>query len=111
MAALLSGFVCLSVGARAAGTVTTQLPGPTAMILTTDQLVTGDDCFFVATGITDGDLMSGVRYRSGGCTTDSLVPTLSRDSTTLPQRSKRWVVTWSLVLLGVAPPASVHPSA
>ncbi|HRI96027.1 MAG TPA: class II fructose-bisphosphatase [Nocardioides sp.] len=42
-------------------------------ILTTDQLVTGDDCFFVATGITDGDLMSGVRYRSGGCTTDSLV--------------------------------------
>ncbi|WP_205471343.1 class II fructose-bisphosphatase [Nocardioides sp. SYSU D00038] len=43
-------------------------------ILTTDQLVTGDDCFFVATGITDGDLMHGVRYRAGGgCTTESLV--------------------------------------
>ncbi len=42
-------------------------------ILTTDELVTGDDCFFVATGITDGDLMHGVRYRAGGCTTDSLV--------------------------------------
>ena len=42
-------------------------------MLTTDELVTGDDCFFVATGITDGDLMSGVRYRAGGCTTDSLV--------------------------------------
>ena len=28
-------------------------------ILTTDQLVTGDDCFFVATGITDGELMQG----------------------------------------------------
>ena len=26
-------------------------------VLGTDQLVTGDDCFFVATGITDGDLM------------------------------------------------------
>ena len=38
-----------------------------------DELVNGDDCFFVATGITDGDLMSGVRYRAGGCTTDSLV--------------------------------------
>ena len=26
-------------------------------MLTTDDLVTGDDCFFVATGITDGELM------------------------------------------------------
>jgi fructose-1,6-bisphosphatase II len=42
-------------------------------VLATDDLVTGDDCFFVATGITDGDLMHGVRYRAGGCTTDSLV--------------------------------------
>jgi fructose-1,6-bisphosphatase II len=42
-------------------------------VLATDDLVTGDDCFFVATGITDGDLMRGVRYRAGGCTTDSLV--------------------------------------
>src|SRR3954466_13961193 len=42
-------------------------------VLHTDQLVTGDDCFFVATGITDGDLMAGVRYRAGGCSTDSLV--------------------------------------
>src|SRR3954468_23508156 len=42
-------------------------------VLHTDDLVTGDDCFFAATGITDGDLMSGVRYRAGGCTTDSLV--------------------------------------
>jgi fructose-1,6-bisphosphatase II len=42
-------------------------------VLTTDDLVQGDDCFFVATGITDGDLMSGVRYKGGGATTDSLV--------------------------------------
>ncbi len=42
-------------------------------VLTTDQLVTGDDCFFVATGITDGELMRGVRYRAGGATTHSLV--------------------------------------
>jgi fructose-1,6-bisphosphatase II len=42
-------------------------------ILTTDELVTGDDCFFVATGITDGELMKGVRYRAGGATTHSLV--------------------------------------
>ncbi len=42
-------------------------------VLSTDQLVSGDDAFFVATGITDGELMRGVRYRAGGCTTDSLV--------------------------------------
>ncbi|MEQ4547367.1 class II fructose-bisphosphatase [Nocardioides kribbensis] len=42
-------------------------------VLSTDDLVTGDDCFFVATGITDGDLMRGVRYRAGGATTESLV--------------------------------------
>ncbi len=42
-------------------------------ILTTNDLVTGDDCFFVATGITDGELMKGVRYRAGGASTHSLV--------------------------------------
>ncbi len=42
-------------------------------VLATDDLVTGDDCFFVATGITDGDLMRGVRYAKGGATTHSLV--------------------------------------
>jgi fructose-1,6-bisphosphatase II len=42
-------------------------------ILTTDQLVTGDDCFFVATGITDGELMRGVHFRPNGATSHSLV--------------------------------------
>jgi fructose-1,6-bisphosphatase II len=42
-------------------------------VLTTDDLVTGDDVFFVATGITDGELMKGVRYGAGGASTDSLV--------------------------------------
>jgi fructose-1,6-bisphosphatase II len=42
-------------------------------VLDTDDLVSGDDCFFVATGITDGELMRGVRYRGGGATTHSLV--------------------------------------
>ncbi|HLJ99600.1 MAG TPA: class II fructose-bisphosphatase [Streptosporangiaceae bacterium] len=42
-------------------------------VLTTDDLVASDDVFFAATGITDGELMAGVRYRPGGATTDSLV--------------------------------------
>jgi len=42
-------------------------------VLRTNDLVNGDDVFFVATGITDGELMRGVRYRAGGATTHSLV--------------------------------------
>ncbi|KRF22169.1 class II fructose-bisphosphatase [Phycicoccus sp. Soil802] len=42
-------------------------------VLSTDDLVTGENCFFVATGITDGELLKGVRYRAGGATTHSLV--------------------------------------
>lgn len=41
-------------------------------VLTTDELVTGD-CYFVATGITDGELLDGVRYHGGGAETHSLV--------------------------------------
>src|SRR5262245_44340879 len=42
-------------------------------VLTTDDLVSSDDVFFAATGITDGELTAGVRYRAGGAATDSLV--------------------------------------
>ncbi|MGH9007841.1 MAG: class II fructose-bisphosphatase [Acidimicrobiales bacterium] len=43
-------------------------------VLCTNDLVRGDNCFFAATGITDGDLLRGVRYlEDGGATTESLV--------------------------------------
>ena len=42
-------------------------------ILTTDDLVTSDNCFFAATGITDGKLLRGVRYGKNIVTTQSLV--------------------------------------
>jgi fructose-1,6-bisphosphatase II len=42
-------------------------------VLFTDDLLHGEDVFFVATGITDGELLQGVRYRAGGASTDSLV--------------------------------------
>jgi fructose-1,6-bisphosphatase II len=44
-----------------------------AKVLTTDDLVRGDENFFVATGITSGDLVRGVRYRAGGAYTQSIV--------------------------------------
>ncbi len=42
-------------------------------VLTTDDLVRGDNVFFCATGVTDGELLRGVRYRAEGCTTQSIV--------------------------------------
>ena len=42
-------------------------------VLTTDDLVRGDNCFFAATGITDGELLHGVHYHEFGATTQSLV--------------------------------------
>jgi fructose-1,6-bisphosphatase II len=42
-------------------------------VLSTDDLVSGDDCFFVATGITDGELLRGVRYGRSTARTHSLV--------------------------------------
>ncbi|MEU5398574.1 class II fructose-bisphosphatase [Streptomyces sp. NPDC005963] len=42
-------------------------------VLSTDDLVSGDNVFFVATGITDGELLRGVRYRAETATTQSLV--------------------------------------
>jgi fructose-1,6-bisphosphatase II len=44
-----------------------------ARLLSLDDLVQGDNCFFAATGITDGELLRGVRYDSRGATTESLV--------------------------------------
>ena len=42
-------------------------------VLTMDDLVASEDVFFAATGITDGELLDGVKYYSHGARTDSLV--------------------------------------
>jgi fructose-1,6-bisphosphatase II len=42
-------------------------------VLTTDRLVSGNNCFFAATGITDGEMLQGVQYHDFGATTQSLV--------------------------------------
>jgi fructose-1,6-bisphosphatase II len=41
--------------------------------LTRDELVKGEDCFFSATGVTDGDVLEGVRYEGTTATTESIV--------------------------------------
>jgi fructose-1,6-bisphosphatase II len=42
-------------------------------ILTTNDLVSGNDVFFAATGITDGELLKGVRFSPKGITSNSIV--------------------------------------
>jgi fructose-1,6-bisphosphatase II len=42
-------------------------------VLTTDDLVSGDDVFVAATGVTTGALLEGVRYTREGAVTESLV--------------------------------------
>jgi fructose-1,6-bisphosphatase II len=42
-------------------------------VLHTDDLVSGEDVFVAATGVTTGSLLRGVQYTPGGATTDSIV--------------------------------------
>jgi len=42
-------------------------------VLDVNRLVAGDDVFFAATGVTDGDVLEGVHYTATGATTESLV--------------------------------------
>ncbi|GLZ76357.1 fructose-1,6-bisphosphatase [Actinorhabdospora filicis] len=42
-------------------------------VLTTRDLVSGENMFFCATGVTSGDLLKGVRYQRGGAYTQSIV--------------------------------------
>jgi fructose-1,6-bisphosphatase II len=42
-------------------------------VLHLEDLVAGENCFFAATGVTDGSLLDGVRYDRGGASTHSIV--------------------------------------
>ncbi len=44
-----------------------------AKVYNTDALIGSGDVFFAATGVTDGELLKGVRYFGGGATTQSIV--------------------------------------
>ncbi len=66
-------------------------------ILSTDDLVRGDNVFFAATGITDGEMLQGVHYSDGYATTDSLVirsrrGTMRRIQATHPLRKLKQIL-------------------
>ncbi|MGO1192520.1 MAG: fructose-bisphosphatase class II family protein, partial [Nesterenkonia sp.] len=62
-------------------------------ILRTEDMVTSDNCYFAATGITDGDLLRGVRYRGDRVWTQSMV-TRSKSGTVrmveAEHRHRKW---------------------
>jgi fructose-1,6-bisphosphatase II len=41
-------------------------------VLDRDRLVSGNSAFFAATGVTDGEMLDGVRFTRGGATTESV---------------------------------------
>jgi fructose-1,6-bisphosphatase II len=59
-------------------------------VLQLDDLVAGDDVFFAATGITDGELLRGVRYWGDGAGTESLVMRSKSGTIRMIEGTHRW---------------------
>jgi fructose-1,6-bisphosphatase II len=59
-------------------------------VLHIDDLVSGDDVFFAATGITDGELLKGVRYWGDGASTQSLVMRSKSGTIRTVDATHRW---------------------
>jgi fructose-1,6-bisphosphatase II len=59
-------------------------------VLTLDDLVSGNDVFFAATGITDGELLRGVRYWGDGAGTQSLVMRSKSGTIRIIEAQHRW---------------------
>ena len=59
-------------------------------VLMIDDLVSGSDVFFAATGITDGELLRGVRYWGDGAGTQSLVMRSKSGTIRIIEAQHRW---------------------
>jgi len=59
-------------------------------ILHTDDLASGDQIFFAATGVSDGDLLRGVRFFAGGATTNSIVMRHQSGTVRILETQHRW---------------------
>ena len=59
-------------------------------VLTTDDLVAGEDVFVAATGVTNGALLHGVRYTRTGAVTASIVMRSRSGTTRRVEATHRW---------------------
>lgn len=79
---VISACALKTLGGGIQGRLTPQLPAEIAaakeqgldltQVLTISDLVKSENAFFAATGITDGELLTGVRYQAAGATTESI---------------------------------------
>ncbi len=77
-------------------------------VLTTDDLVQGEDVFFAATGITDGALLEGVRYSADGATTESIVMRSKSGTIRVIQAEHRWDKLIPISAIDYAPERTGH---
>ena len=77
-------------------------------MLTTDDLVQGEDVFFAATGITDGALLEGVRYSADGATTESIVMRSKSGTIRVIQAEHRWDKLIPISAIEYAPERTGH---
>lgn len=63
---------------------------PPDRVLGINELVKSENVYFSATGITDGELLRGVHYQSGGATTESLVMRSRSGTVRRIQATHRW---------------------
>ena len=61
-----------------------------AKVYRTNDLVQGENVFFAATGITEGEFLRGVRYYGGGARTHSVVMRLASGTVRYIESSHRW---------------------
>ncbi len=73
-------------------------------VLSIDDLVQGDNVFFAATGITDGELLRGVHYFSGGAKTHSLVMRARSGTIRYVEATHRWDKLSRISQIAYAPP-------
>ncbi|XP_075265137.1 fructose-1,6-bisphosphatase class 2-like [Convolutriloba macropyga] len=59
-------------------------------ILFVEDLCKGDQVFFAATGVTDGNLLKGVRYYGGGASTNSIVMRAESGTVRVMETTHRW---------------------
>lgn len=59
-------------------------------VLTTEDMARGEDIFFAATGVTDGELLQGVRYTPFGAMTSSLVMRAKSGTIRRIEATHRW---------------------
>jgi fructose-1,6-bisphosphatase II len=78
-------------------------------VFTANDLVAGENVFFAATGITDGELLDGVRFVRGGAVTTSMVMRSRSGTTRIIESQHRWDKLMKISQISYANPSLAIP--